>query len=113
MDYRAAIEKLRRVGCDTYAHNYLLRYDMSIQSLARDADLDYHSVCRAVKGLGLPSLPAAYRIDEATEGRISPATWFKSDLGKLVLSELGGSYERWVEQTREAARRARARKEER
>lgn len=79
---------------------------MSILSLARDADLDYHSVVRAVKGYGLPSLPAAYRIDQATNGKISPATWFASDLGKLVLRDLGGSFARWEEQKKAASKEA-------
>lgn len=72
----------------TLLEEYRVERGLTIDALARQIGATRNAVRNWLLGSQLPSLPWAYRIDEATDGAVPPVSWLGTKLGASVYAEI-------------------------
>lgn len=72
----------------TLLEEYRVERGLTIDGLARQLGATRNAVRNWLLGSQLPSLPWAFRIDEMTDGEVTPSSWLGTKLGASVYRKI-------------------------
>ena len=78
---------------DTALARWLYRNQMSAFAFAGKLRMNPQTVRQWIHGKVLPSLCAAFKIDELTKGEVPPSSWLGTAVGKWQYEHLGSNWE--------------------
>lgn len=96
------------VDLETPLAKWMRETNTSAYEVARRTKISYKQVCKIRDGESMPTLVSAFRIDQATEGKVAPVLWLGTLLGQKHWVETH-DWEKWQEQRKEEQRRNRHR----
>lgn len=77
-----------RPSCDTPLRRWLDAQDGSVRGLAAAAGLDQQTLQHIAAGKQLPSLLAAFRLEQVTEGAVLAVSWLGTDLARSLWAQM-------------------------
>ena len=96
---------------ETPLAKWMRETNTSAYEVAKRAKISYKQICKLRDGECFPSLISAFRLDQATEGKVAPVMWLGTLLGQKLWSE-AHDWEKWQEQRKQEQRRNRQRQEQ-